>query len=75
MVDKTGREIVDPTGRAHKIHPSKETVLKDWKFGLGTSSPALVEKMQQRHPDVRVDDRAVPKLENLLTGTYVGLHS
>ena len=30
-----GHDILDPTGREHRIYPSKATVLMDWKFGLG----------------------------------------
>lgn len=39
MIDRTvgGKDVLDPTGREARIYPSKVTVLKDHKFGLGTT--------------------------------------
>eukprot|EP00736_Rhodelphis_marinus_P006839 Rmarinus@m.22284 len=61
MKEKTlgAREIMDPTN--HKtLYPSKETVIKDWGFGLGNASPEVVEKFRQKYPHVTYDKFLVP---------------
>ena len=63
MMDKTGgKEVVDPTGRASHINASTVTVMKDWGFGLGRASDIVLDTMKQKHPDVKVDERFVPKM-------------
>ncbi|CAK0881752.1 unnamed protein product [Prorocentrum cordatum] len=39
-------EVLDPTGKAMRIDPSKVTVQKTGAFGLGTASPAEIEHME-----------------------------
>ena len=43
-----GRGILEPTGK-QKIHPSKVTHMKTWKFGLGTSDPTVIDFMQAKY--------------------------
>ncbi|DAZ97099.1 TPA: hypothetical protein N0F65_010422 [Lagenidium giganteum] len=35
MVSRTGKDVLDPTGKQFRIYPSQETIIKDHSFGLG----------------------------------------
>ncbi|TMW55694.1 hypothetical protein Poli38472_010576 [Pythium oligandrum] len=46
LLSRTGKETLDPTGKAFRIYPSQETTLPDWSFGTGKN---LVHDPAQRH--------------------------
>merc|ERR1719326_1420304 len=41
-------DVLDPTGKAMRIDPSKVTVQKTMDFGLGRARPELLAKMEKR---------------------------
>lgn len=45
LESRTGKETLDPTGKAVRVYPSQETTIKDRSFGLGRN---LVHTSEQR---------------------------
>lgn len=72
MIEKTSKELVDPTGRVFRIEPSQVTTIKDHSFGLGKSSvksteqrDAIIDIVRSKtvHQDVEPIARFIPKLQ------------
>ncbi|KAF5843500.1 hypothetical protein DUNSADRAFT_14416, partial [Dunaliella salina] len=51
--------LLDPTGRM-PVHPSQAVVAKTNTFGSGRSTQALLDRMTQKHPDIKAKDLLVP---------------
>ena len=47
-VTKSGTGMVDPTGRAFRLDPSKLTTVKNNKFGLGGADADVIRKLEKK---------------------------
>ena len=47
-----GQEVIDPTGRAFQVHPSKVTAIKPLSFGLGRAPEHITAAVAEKFPEV-----------------------
>lgn len=63
IVDKTGMEVLDPTGRLPRVDPSQVTDMADWTLGTGITARVPVEgvrKITSRlREEMHIDDLGV----------------
>merc|ERR1719261_1438550 len=62
-------DVLDPTGKAMRIDPSKVTVQKTMDFGLGRARPELLAKMDKKLAQQAVDLHQTADQDQTTSGT------